>query len=174
MRDQSLLLAPWSNNSLPDPGQVGVVPGLPSGGLYEGQEVPGHREQGELEPPRRAVDGVGVEGGEVVVGGRGGEVHPEHSSLGGEQGGLGDGLAGGEDLSVLTVPDGEGVATAGGQGQVGQEEQETSPLPRLNPPVAGGQQGVGTGVVRGLHDSQAWPRPVHAVGRLALGGRGTA
>ena len=69
-------------------------------------------------------------------GGRGGDAWgtrgrspPEHSSLGSEQGGLGDGLAGGEDLSVLTVPDGEGVATAGVQGQVGQEEQETAPCP---------------------------------------------
>ena len=143
--------------------QVGVLLHLPGHSLDEGEEVPGYREQGQLEPPRRAVDRVGVEGGEVMVGGRRGEVHPEHSSLGGEQGGLGDGLAGGEDLPVLTVPDGEGVATAGGQGQVGQEEQETAPLPRLYPPVAGRQQGVGTGVVRGLHDSQAWPRPVHAV-----------
>ena len=82
-----------------------------------------------LQDFRRAVDRVGVEGGEVMVGGLGGEVHPEHSSLGSEQGGLGDGLAGGEDLPVLTVPDGEGVATAGGQGQVGQEEQETAPCP---------------------------------------------
>ena len=55
------------------------------------------------------------------------------------------------------------------QFEVGEEDEETLLLARSNPPVAGSRDREVSRVVGRLKNSQAWSRPVNAVGRFAAG-----
>ena len=103
------------------------------------------------------------------VGGWGwGEVGPEGGGFCCEEDWLSGRVACGEDLGVLS-PDGEGVGAVLRQFEVGEEYEETLLLARSNPPVAGSRDREVSRVVGRLKNSQAWSRPVNAVGRFAAG-----
>ena len=101
------------------------------------------------------------------------QVDPEGGGFGGEEDWLGGRVAGGEDLGVVG-PDGEGVGAGGGQGQVGEEDEEALLLTRSNPPVARGGGGEVSRVVGRLENRQTRSTSVDAVGRLATCGGGGA
>ena len=53
--------------------------------------------------------------------------------------------------------------------EVGEEDEEALLLARGDPPVAGGRDREVSRVVGRLKNSQAWSRPVNAVGGFAAG-----
>ena len=56
-----------------------------------------------------------------------------------------------------------------GEGEVGEEDEEALLLTRSNPPMAGSRYREVSRVVGRLKNSQAWSRPVNAVGGFAAG-----
>ena len=156
-----------SPDLLLDPVEVGVLLSLAGHCLDQGEQVTGHREQGELETPTGQVGGVGRSSWQVGWWG-GGEVCPEGGGFCCEKDWLSRRVAGGEDLGVLG-PDGEGVRAVRGEGEVGEEDEEALLLTRSNPPMAGSRDREISRVVGRLKNSQAWSRPVNAVGGFAAG-----
>ena len=66
------------------------------------------------------------------------------------------------------------MGAGGGQGQVGEEDEEALLLTRSNPPVAGGGDWEVSRVVGRLENRKTRSTSVDAVGRLATSGGGGA